>query len=1000
MNRKAFLAGVLATCMIPALATTPIFAEKNGADTPTVYGDTGPQGYGTRLFIRLVEENGNIVQEHFYNGDLYDEDENGYIDKEELEYFAAPLGYKLAEMKPLKVSDLLGKINNLVVKKSAQKDCKYIKIRMIDNYGNQIKGYNEICVPVDKDDYIDLYPMNNRSIPAGYRIDFKKMNKKYKAEDYKEKPLDLQLIPMHDVFRAKFVDQDNNQIKGFEQDLSIYEFDQDGMIDLNTVKVPGGYKMIDPQIVDIKKLGGKTLNIKLEKIFNPKFVRVKDMGKLDPDDTEEIPMSVYNNYIVDHPLRKSINYAELNVGENLTVKEKGIVDPKNYRNDNIGVHIIHVDGTQVITRYVDPLQDTVGVFYNDVDKDNDGVASYSELTLPEGYELNTDVLPQTYADDVSVTFNVADLAKNKDNVVKVFEKFHEPVEGKVFLQIYDEQGHMDGFALNVGGKLSEEIEEPVKEGYKFLGWNTKEDGTGETYTLDSTVTENLRLFAMYEKIGGEEPQPETPTERNIKISFVTEDKTNVGDAEVTLPVENGTTAKLSDLVAYVPKGYELASTGDLYIAPEADTVQVTVRKKAVVEPELPAKREVNVEFVTEDNKVVGNKKLTLSVENGTTAKLSDLEVYVPEGYELAQSGDLYIAFDADSVQVSVRKKAEEKPEAPQLPTTIDVTIQFLEDGKNIVSEQKVTLPVENGTIAHYADVEKYVPEGFEPSQSGDFYVDYKNPNSPVKIEVRRKAVTPEEPEEPQVPVTVDVELHFVEDGKDVVAKEKVTLPVENGTVAHYADVEKYVPAGYELCNAGDFYVDYKNPNEPVIIAVRRIPVTPEEPQKPEPQPEPEQPQVPTTVDVVLHFVDGEEIISKEKVTLPVQYGTVAKYADVEKYVPAGYELAQSGDFFVDPAEPNAPIEIQVRKVETEGPTEPQKPETPENKPEAPQKPEAPENKPEKPSAPSDDKKPAAKPEKHEGVNTGDFASLFAGISAVTAGSAAAVLAMRKKRRNH
>ena len=641
-----------------------------------------------------------------------------------------------------------------------------------------------------------------------------------------------------------------------------------------------------------------------------------------------------SSYIGDKQL-SAISVKTLEGQKPVKITETSLEEADNY-DKNFG-KLVKVEGKVKEVRNADGLIDNIILTNNKGEEARVFIDGYIGYSSDESEKLESFVKEGQTISAVGFVSHDAEgnrlRVRDRSEIVRVdVETDHKP------------QGQMRTVSFHIGDNLIKQTiedgltlighfpEVPAKEGYTFVGWNTKEDGTGETVTDSTPITADMDVYAIYEK------NPEL----------------------------------------------------------------------------LPTEREVNVEFVTEDNKVVGNKKLTLPVENGTTAKLSDLEVYVPEGYELAQSGDLYIAFDADSVQVSVRKKAEEKPEAPQLPTTIDVTIQFLEDGKNIVSEQKVTLPVENGTIAHYADVEKYVPEGFELSQSGDFYVDYKNPNSPVKIEVRRKAVTPEEPEEPQVPVTVDVELHFVEDGKDVVAKEKVTLPVENGTVAHYADVEKYVPAGYELCNAGDFYVDYKNPNEPVIIAVRRIPVTPEEPQKPEPQPEPEQPQVPTTVDVVLHFVDGEEIISKEKVTLPVQYGTVAKYADVEKYVPAGYELAQSGDFFVDPAEPNAPIEIKVRKVETEGPTEPQKPETPENKPEAPQKPEAPENKPEvspeNPETKPECNKPETKPEAPQkpntevkpqsGVQTGDKSNmgLWIGICvvAIVVGGVAFYFVKKKK----
>ena len=40
---------------------------------------------------------------------------------------------------------------------------------------------------------------------------------------------------------------------------------------------------------------------------------------------------------------------------------------------------------------------------------------------------------------------------------------------------------------------------PTKEGYAFKGWNTKKDGTGQDFTKNTKVTEDIIVYAIYDK---------------------------------------------------------------------------------------------------------------------------------------------------------------------------------------------------------------------------------------------------------------------------------------------------------------------------------------------------------------------------------------------------------------------------------------------------------------------------------------------------------------------
>ena len=86
---------------------------------------------------------------------------------------------------------------------------------------------------------------------------------------------------------------------------------------------------------------------------------------------------------------------------------------------------------------------------------------------------------------------------------------------------------------------------PTREGYTFIGWNTKEDGTGESYTLGATYTENssLMLYAQWKEISELEAEIscEYPTSSGVKAEpgdKVTYEITlSPATSNVTLPTE-------------------------------------------------------------------------------------------------------------------------------------------------------------------------------------------------------------------------------------------------------------------------------------------------------------------------------------------------------------------------------------------------------------------------------------------------------------------------------
>jgi len=54
-----------------------------------------------------------------------------------------------------------------------------------------------------------------------------------------------------------------------------------------------------------------------------------------------------------------------------------------------------------------------------------------------------------------------------------------------------------GHSLSTTGRI---LPTPVRDGYKFLGWNTKVDGTGEWFTAGTVVSEDITVHAIWEEI--------------------------------------------------------------------------------------------------------------------------------------------------------------------------------------------------------------------------------------------------------------------------------------------------------------------------------------------------------------------------------------------------------------------------------------------------------------------------------------------------------------------
>ena len=74
-------------------------------------------------------------------------------------------------------------------------------------------------------------------------------------------------------------------------------------------------------------------------------------------------------------------------------------------------------------------------------------------------------------------------------------------------------------------------QDPMKAGYAFKEWNTKEDGTGTAFTGDTIVNSDITVYAIYTK------KPDSVTEKKIPNASVKNPGAlpNTGES-ITLPL--------------------------------------------------------------------------------------------------------------------------------------------------------------------------------------------------------------------------------------------------------------------------------------------------------------------------------------------------------------------------------------------------------------------------------------------------------------------------------
>ncbi len=247
-----------------------------------------------------------------------------------------------------------------------------------------------------------------------------------------------------------------------------------------------------------------------------------------------------------------------------------------------------------------------------------------------------------------------------------------------------------------------------------------------------------------------------------------------------------------------------------------------------------------------------------------THNYSELESYVPEGYEMTSTGD----WSTDDVKVSVSIQKIQQPVEPA--KKVNVSLVFAEDGKTV---KVASVTFDEGTH-NYSELESYVPAGYKITSLGDWSA-FEGSKVTVNVEKIQQPVEPAK--------KVNVSLVFAEDGKTV---KVASVTFDEGT-HKYSELESYVPAGYKITSLGDWSA-FEGSKVTVNVEKIQQPVEP----------------VKKVAVTFLFTVDGKTVkVLSESFTEGVH-----NYSELESYVPNGYTMTSSGDWST--AEGKVTVNIQ------------------------------------------------------------------------------------------
>ena len=523
-------------------------------------------------------------------------------------------------------------------------------------------------------------------------------------------------------------------------------------------------------------------------------------------------------------------------------------------------------------------------------KDGDEVVAGGDYTVPAGvqnYAVLEQYVPEGYKMTVSGDFWAEEGGKLTVNV----EKIVKTVIMNIQFKVGDEVIAGGDYFLPEGVQNYSILEQYLPEGYKM------------TVSGDFMVKEGDHLDVSIEKIS---------TDVKMNIQFKDGDQVIAGgDYFVPAGVQNYSVLKE---LGYVPEGYEMTVSGD-FMAEEGGKLTVNVEKivKTVI---------MNIQFKVGDEVIAGGDYfLPEGVQN-----YSILEQYLPEGYKMTVSGDFMVK-EGDHLDVSIEK----------ISTDVKMNIQF-KDGDQVIAGGDYFVPA---GVQNYSVLKElgYVPEGYEMTVSGDFMAEE---DAHLEVNIQKVSESSE----------IIMNIQF-KDGDEVVGGGDYFVPAG---VQNYSVLEKYVPVGYRMTVSGDFMaeegahldVNVEKISTDVIMNIRfvtrdgtfvaggdyflpegvqnlsiledlvptgyRMTETGDFMVEAGTSRDVTIELIPTEVIMNIQFWDNDsgEVVAGGDYFVPMDEDGIQNYSVLQQYVPEGYEMLTSGDFFVVEG---GHLDVTVQKIQ-------------------------------------------------------------------------------------
>ena len=348
-----------------------------------------------------------------------------------------------------------------------------------------------------------------------------------------------------------------------------------------------------------------------------------------------------------------------------------------------------------------------------------------------------------------------------------------------------------------------------------------------------------------------------PEDRIITISYFTADGNMVASKQAVfkdLNVEKVDQGNISLSEIPALDGYTVVAarqgmigdfniTGDILNQYDAgSTIDVLVEKAAVNTVQM------KVRFVDRAGGFIGGGDYTLpeGVQNR-----SILEQYLPEGYQLAETGDFTVV-EGGAVDIVVESIYD--------GTTLNFV--FVDANGKKLGGGDVIVDADKDGIFNWSEIAGIIPEGYKLELSGDSFVaNYISGNNTITLS--------------KVYDSTIIKLQFVDEAGEVVGGGDYFVDEDGDGIFNWSEVQ--LPVGYEFNVTGDAFVNEYSAEEATQVKVHKI-------------------QKGTMINVVFKDPQGNNLGGGDYI-VDVDGDGIANYSELD--LPLGYKLNVTGDFFVE-----------------------------------------------------------------------------------------------------